>query len=53
MLIRICSWIEWDENKNQSNKQKHKVSFELAQLVFFDENCLTETDFVKDGEQRW
>jgi len=27
---------EWDENKNQENIQKHNVSFDEAQLAFFD-----------------
>ena len=27
---------EWDENKNIKNIKKHKVSFYLAQKVFFD-----------------
>lgn len=27
---------EWDENKNISNQQKHKVSFELATRIFDD-----------------
>ena len=29
----------WDENKNQLNQKKHKVSFEEAKTVFFDENA--------------
>ncbi|MDR2543080.1 MAG: BrnT family toxin, partial [Treponema sp.] len=29
----------WDENKNKANIKKHKVSFEEAQSVFFDENA--------------
>jgi uncharacterized DUF497 family protein len=29
----------WDENKNKSNKIKHKVSFEEAKSVFLDENA--------------
>ncbi len=44
---------EWDDNKNAINKTKHGLSFETAISAFFDENCLTLTDFVKDGEQRW
>lgn len=28
---------EWDSSKATSNKKKHKVSFEEAQSVFFDE----------------
>jgi len=27
---------EWDENKNNLNKQKHKISFENAVKVFLD-----------------
>ena len=35
---------EWDENKNSINKQKHKVSFEEAKTVFYDENALVIDD---------
>lgn len=45
--------IEWDDNKNKSNKQKHKVSFELAHLAFYDNYNLTKPDFIVDGEQHW
>ncbi len=31
---------EWDERKNNSNRRKHKVSFEDAQTVFLDENAI-------------
>ncbi len=31
---------EWDEKKSLANKRKHKVSFEEAQSVFFDENAM-------------
>ena len=27
---------EWDENKNQSNRQKHDISFEEASEIFRD-----------------
>lgn len=27
---------EWDENKNQINQEKHKISFEEAATVFYD-----------------
>ncbi len=30
---------EWDESKNRANKRKHRVSFEEAQTVFWDENA--------------
>jgi uncharacterized DUF497 family protein len=33
----VCDF-EWDEKKNQSNQQKHGVSFEEAQEAFFDPN---------------
>ena len=29
----------WDQNKNLANIKKHKVSFEEAKTVFFDENA--------------
>lgn len=30
---------QWDQNKNLANIKKHKVSFEEAKTVFFDENA--------------
>jgi uncharacterized DUF497 family protein len=30
----------WDDKKNEYNKKKHKVSFEEAQTVFYDENAV-------------
>lgn len=30
---------EWDEQKARSNEQKHGVSFEEAETVFYDENA--------------
>ena len=35
---------EWDENKNQKNQIKHKISFEEAQTVFYDEEALVIDD---------
>jgi len=35
---------DWDEDKNQINIQKHGISFERAQYVFFDENAIVEYD---------
>ena len=35
---------EWDENKNRINKSKHKVSFEEAKTVFYDEEALVIND---------
>jgi uncharacterized DUF497 family protein len=45
---------EWEEAKNLRNQQKHDgISFELAALVFEDENCLVGRDRIdeKTGEQ--
>ena len=35
---------EWDENKNEINKKKHKISFEEAKTVFYDERALLIDD---------
>ncbi len=35
---------EWDENKNQINKKKHKISFVEAQTVFYDTEALVIDD---------
>lgn len=35
---------EWDEHKNSINKAKHKISFEEAQTVFYDEKALLIDD---------
>ena len=53
--------IEWDENKNQQNKQKHHISFETASYVFADpfrlerydrsdNNVLEEESFLTIGK---
>jgi uncharacterized DUF497 family protein len=44
---------DWDEKKNLLNLEKHKVSFEVAALVFGDPHSLTRFDRCKDGEERW
>ena len=31
---------EWNEEKNQINQKKHKISFETAAYVFEDENYM-------------
>ena len=35
---------EWDENKNKTNIIKHKVSFEEAKTVFYDDNAILFDD---------
>jgi uncharacterized protein len=44
---------EWDENKNDSNLEKHGLSFETASLVFDDPNALSIPDRIENGEGRW
>lgn len=35
---------QWDENKNEINRKKHKISFEEAQTVFYDTEALVISD---------
>ena len=43
---------EWDENKSESNKVKHRVDFEEAQLLW--EDCdRVEIVIQNEGEQRY
>lgn len=44
---------EWDENKNKINKTKHKISFEEAKTVFYDEEALVidDPDHSEDEER--
>lgn len=44
-------WI-WDEVKNAKNRQKHKLSFETASLVFHDPFAVSRPDDYPD-EERW
>ena len=45
---------EWDSEKAKINKQKHKIAFEDATLVFFDENRIEEFDELhSDFEDRY
>ncbi|MCL2231960.1 MAG: BrnT family toxin [Treponema sp.] len=36
--------IEWDDEKNEINKQEHLLSFETAQYVFADPERLERLD---------
>ena len=44
---------EWDEEKNEINKKKHKISFETAVHVFDDPDYIEMYDFEhsKDEER--
>ena len=35
---------EWDENKNQTNQQKHGISFKEVQTVFMDPHAVLFDD---------
>jgi hypothetical protein len=44
----------WDHQKNTANQKKHRVSFEEAQSVFFDENAIEYFDpDHSDSEERF
>ena len=48
--------VVWDEAKNIENKQKHKISFEVAQYVFSDPLRIWRLDRSEknmSGEERW
>lgn len=44
---------DWDEDKNQKNLRKHKISFRTAVLAFADPLHISIQDRVVDGEERW
>ena len=43
---------EWDDDKNEENRHKHRISFEVAQLVFRDPLADSRPD-PYPTEQRW
>ena len=57
MYIQLCmdySLFEWDNEKNISNKEKHKIGFEEAVLVFDDPFHIELYDNVhSDKEDRF
>ncbi len=44
---------EWDENKNQENIKKHKVSFDEAKTAFSDDcaRIISDPDHSEDEER--
>jgi len=44
---------EWDEKKNVSNFNKHKIWFEDAETVFYDPFEKTEEDYSDTNEERF
>jgi hypothetical protein len=44
---------EWNEEKANSNRRKHGITFEDAMQVFDDPFALAAQDRIEDGELRW
>ena len=45
---------EWDKRKNQINRQKHGITFEEAETVFYDDDALLKyDDGHSDDEDRF
>ena len=44
---------QWDPGKAITNKQRHKISFELAKFVFDAPLHLTDSEGVVQGEERF
>lgn len=45
---------EWDPKKDETNRMKHGIAFETAQLVFGDPLALSVPDSRhSEGEERW
>lgn len=44
---------EWDEDKNELNKKKHRISFDEAKTVFYDPEALLihDPDHSEDEER--
>jgi hypothetical protein len=42
----------WDDAKNRANRQKHGISFEVAQKVFIDPFVVSRID-TSANEERW
>lgn len=44
----------WDQSKAEINKRKHRISFEEASTVFYDEKALLVVDSIHSiGEERF
>lgn len=44
---------DWDDNKNKSNIEKHRISFEKAKDVFYDEEKIVFESEQESGELRF
>jgi uncharacterized DUF497 family protein len=43
---------DWDDAKNAENKRKHRVAFEEAETVFYDERAVMVDDDDEAAEER-
>ena len=43
---------EWDEDKNDENRRKHRISFEVARLVFSDPLAASQPDPFPTEQRR-
>jgi len=43
---------EWDENQDNTNQEKHGVSFSLAQLVFLDHSRIILEDLEHSIDEK-
>lgn len=53
--LKECNFMpkfEWDENKNASNIEKHRLSFEDASEIFDDKDRIQYIQ-NRNGERRW
>ncbi len=48
-MVELC--FEWDEQKARENQREHKVTFEEAQTVFFDERTVEFYDEEHSEEE--
>jgi len=49
----IADAYSWDERRNEQNRSKHSVGFEIAALAFEDPRQITSPPETIGGEQRW
>jgi len=51
--LMIETEFEWDEEKNRINIEKHRISFDLAHLIFCSSHLCKVDDRHDYGETRW
>lgn len=51
--MELLLLFSWDETKDELNRRKHGVSFDVARLVFEDPWHISRHDRIEEGEERW